>query len=48
MLSLNVDIDAGGAETGVAEQLLKGEDVGAAFQQMRGKAVPQRMNRRRL
>ena len=32
-----------GAHTGVAEHLLDGEQVGATFKQMRGKAMPERV-----
>ena len=36
-------IDLGGADTGMTEHLLYGQEIGAAFQKVGGKAVPEGM-----
>ena len=42
---IHVGIDLGGAEVGVSQHLLHGTEVGAAFEEMSGKAVPEGVGR---
>ena len=44
---LDVSINLGGGQRNVTEQLLDGAQIGAAFEQMRGERVPQRVRRER-
>ena len=41
--ALDMGVDLGGADVGVAEQLLDDPQIGAVFQQVRCKAVAQRV-----
>ena len=41
-------VSSGGRQAAVAEQQLNGPDIGAGFQQMNSKCVPQRMGRNRF
>ena len=43
MLEVEVSVNLGGADVGVAEQLLYRAQITAGFQQMAGKGVPQGM-----
>ena len=49
MLPVKVSVDLGGADAGVAQQLLHGAQVATGLQHMAGKRVPQhvRMHRHR-
>src|SRR5947208_17047129 len=44
-LGVNVGIDRGGIEPGMPEQDLNDTDIGVRFQEMRGEAVSQRVQR---